>query len=318
MPISTNSDKTPAASNALTPHGTEVTLSELIALQTAAIHNQPQPEKRTATSLGGNSQSRLRGRGIEFSEVRHYQAGDDIRSMDWRVTARCGEPHIKLYHEERERPVFFVVDFSPSMFFATRTAYKSVVAAYVAALLGWQAIQRGDRIGAVMFNQTHCQLQTAHSRKQGILNLLKQLTDFTNTPNSAKKPEPPTLQTALEQLQPYVKSGSIVYLISDFYHLPDKLSHSLYRLSRHCPVTAIKIFDPIEATPPPPGRYGISDGIDFSHLNMHSTQARHRYQCFCLERDNALQQLLKRHQIPLWRCATNDNLIATLTHYLRR
>ncbi len=108
--------------------GVTAELSELIALQRYAQKAHYYPVGRAAKG-SGHHLSKLRGRGMDFSEVRNYQAGDEIRHMEWRVTARTGKPHIKLYQEERERPVVLVIDFNPSMYFGTRLAFKSVVAA---------------------------------------------------------------------------------------------------------------------------------------------------------------------------------------------
>ena len=122
-----------------------------------------------AIDSGGGYVSPYRGRGMEFEEVRAYQPGDDIRNMDWRVTARTGRPHTKLFREERERPVLFLVDLGPSMAFGTRVAFKSVVAARAAALLAWAARDNGDRIGGIVFaGKRHRELRPA-ARERGML-----------------------------------------------------------------------------------------------------------------------------------------------------
>ncbi len=115
----------------------------------------------------GNRQSRFRGRGIDFQESRNYQPGDDIRTMDWRVTARTGRPHTKVFQEERERPIIIVIDCNPSMFFGTRVAFKAVIAARLAALIAWAAIRNGDRIGAVSVWPRRSPRCRASGRTQG-------------------------------------------------------------------------------------------------------------------------------------------------------
>lgn len=124
-------------------------LNELIDLRRYAQSIRYQPEGRAIRA--GNHLSKLRGRGMDFAEVRNYQAGDEIRHMEWRVTARTGRPHVKIYQEERERPVVILADFNPSMIFGTRVAFKSVVAARLAAMLVWTVIKQGDRVGGVFF-----------------------------------------------------------------------------------------------------------------------------------------------------------------------
>ena len=131
------------------------------------------------SAITGVHASRFRGRGMDYQESRVYQSGDDIRSMDWRVTARTGRAHVKLYQEERERPVVVMVDLGPGMFFATRGAFKSVIAARAAALIGWAAIQNGDRIGALLFNGGHHEIRPQGGQR-GVLRLIRELVTATD------------------------------------------------------------------------------------------------------------------------------------------
>ena len=126
-------------------------------------------KKRASSLMAGTQRSPFKGRGINFEEVRRYQPGDEIRHMDWRVTARTGEPHLKLFQEERERPVIFVVDFTASMFFGTRVAFKSVIAARVATLLAWAALARGDRVGSLIFSEHGHQDLRPRGGRSGVL-----------------------------------------------------------------------------------------------------------------------------------------------------
>lgn len=131
------------------PSPVYLTLSELVGLQ-----SQVKARKTTSTyrrGVGvGNHKMVFRGRGMDFSEARNYQAGDEIRHMEWRVTARTGKPHVKVYEEERERPLVLLVDYSPSMFFGTHVAFKSHTATRLAALFTWYAEATGDRVGGVL------------------------------------------------------------------------------------------------------------------------------------------------------------------------
>nr|WP_241480308.1 DUF58 domain-containing protein [Legionella norrlandica] len=130
-------------------NGVIAELSELIDLRRYVHSVHYKPQGRALRS--GNHISKFRGRGMDFAEVRNYQAGDEIRHMEWRVTARTGRPHVKIYQEERERPVIMLVDFNPSMIFGTKIAFKSVVAARLASLLAWTVIKQGDRVGGSFF-----------------------------------------------------------------------------------------------------------------------------------------------------------------------
>ena len=131
-----------------------IRLQELIALRAQARGFSLLPRQPVGSLLAGRYDSRLRGRGLTFEELRHYQQGDDVRTIDWKATARLRSPQVRVYTEERERPVLLVVDQRRPMFFGSRRAMKSVTAAEVAALGAWRALSAGDRVGGIVFNET--------------------------------------------------------------------------------------------------------------------------------------------------------------------
>ena len=146
--------------------GAHVELDDLIAMRFPARQLRLARRNRALSALAGPNKSNFRGRGIEFEEVRNYQPGDDIRSIDWRVTARTGSAHTKLFQEERERPVLVAVDQRSNMFFGSSHCFKSVLAAQLAGLLAWSALDAGDRVGGLVFNgATHRELRPRRSRK---------------------------------------------------------------------------------------------------------------------------------------------------------
>lgn len=147
--------KTRAATDARqTRSGIEVTPAELAALRPLAARLDMTTTRRASAQLSGTKRSAVRGRGVEFAEVRAYVPGDEVRQIDWRVTARTGTPHSKLFEEERERPVIVVTDMRQPMRFGTRQCFKSVAAARAAALRMWGAVLRGDRVGGVTLSDT--------------------------------------------------------------------------------------------------------------------------------------------------------------------
>src|SRR3990167_10321447 len=178
------------------PHGVTASITELIALRQRVV-NGCLHLNHTSMQTGA-VRSTLRGRGMEFSEVRNYQAGDEIRHMEWRVTARTGRPHIKLFHAERERPVLFVVDFNPSMFFGTQYAFKSVTAARLCAILAWQAFEKGDKVGGICFSSEKHQEFIPKAREAYLLKFLGQVAAFTETPLSMKKKPKPLSEALLK------------------------------------------------------------------------------------------------------------------------
>jgi uncharacterized protein (DUF58 family) len=270
-------------------------LAELIRLKQYASAHSFSPKRQALQT--GNHLSALRGRGMEFSEVRNYQAGDEIRHMEWRVTARTGRPHVKCYEEERERPVMLLVDFNPSMLFGTRMALKSVIAARLASLLAWSTVKQGDRIGGLLYSATAHQEYTPKSRESAVLPLLGALSQFTKQ-SPWQTTSPTTLQEALQRLRRVVKSGSVVALISDFYTWDPHCFPSLSRLCSTNRVLLYHICDFIELTPPKPEAYPITDLKEESVLDMRSKIVTKAYKTFCQERVLILQKLCKRLLIP--------------------
>lgn len=290
--------------------GIAPTLAELLRLQVEA-RRLGFPGRRSSALDAGGRHSRFRGRGIDFQESREYQPGDDIRSIDWRVTARSGKPHTKVYTEERDRPVHLLLDANPSMFFGTRTAFKSVLAARLAALLGWATIQRGDRIGALLFNAEHHLELPAAGGRRGMMRLLRALLDWYR-PIVAAGPSAGGLAGALQRLRRTGRPGGLIVMISDFYILEDELATQLAGLRRHQDLLACRIADPLELAPPPPGRYAISDGVRTLTLDMDSAAWRERYQRHCAAGQQNLTTLLARYAVPLITLTTRDDPVTVL------
>ncbi len=192
---------------------------------------------------------------MDYQESRAYQAGDDVRSMDWRITARTGEPHVKLYQEERERPVVLFLDLNPGMFFGSRGMLKSVAAARAATLIAWAAAARGDRVGAMLFNDGHCAL-SPRGGKHGVLQLVRQLVAHTDPRIGFEaQASPGRLNEALIRLRRVSRPGSLIVLMGDFYGIDGNSAGHLLRLRQHNDVVAMQIVDPLEEAPPWPARY---------------------------------------------------------------
>lgn len=255
--------------------GINVTLDELLQLEDPHLLTLKPPKVKALD--GGHHVSRIRGRGIDFSEVRNYQAGDDIRQMEWRITARTGQPHVKLYHEERERPVFLIVDFNESMFFGTKVAFKSVIAAKFATLLGFAASKLGDKVGGILFSGDEIKEFRPKARRQGILPIVKTLSDFSFKPNQTKTR---LMSDVLLQLRRVSKPGSLIFIISDFSHFDDDAKNMMQRLQKHCDIVGYHMIDPIEKNPPKPGSYAISDGTHEMRIDTSKDSFRKKYRQF--------------------------------------
>ncbi len=299
----------PARNSATQPH-----LDELIALRQQAGKLDPGRWQVARARQTGGRASRCRGRGMDYRESRIYQPGDDIRNMDWRVTARTGRPHTKLYQEERERPVVLCVDLNPGMFFASRGVLKSVLAARAASLIAWAAAAHGDRIGALLFNGDHHELPP-RGGKHGVLRLIRQLVAQSDPlKNRQQPPHPEGLDAALARLRRVSRPGSLIFLLSDFYGIDEETGKHLMRLRQHNDIIAIQVLDVLEQAPPPAACYGVSDGHHDAILDTRSATVRKAYSDFFKRHHQAVQDLMRSQAIPLLQLFTDDDV----TNVLRR
>lgn len=157
-------------------NGAFLSIEELLYYKSQTAKWLP-PAKSLWSQLSGSHQSRSKGRGMNFSEVRQYQAGDDIRSIDWRVTARTGKAHTKLFEEEREQPVILLIDLSSQMRFGSSLLLKSVQAAHMASLIGWLTVQAGDRLGSVISTGNEIVDVKPMARAKGVLSVIEAIID---------------------------------------------------------------------------------------------------------------------------------------------
>lgn len=271
------------------------------------------PKSAIRAVQSGGYLSRFKGRGMEFDETRLYQPGDDLRTIDWKVTARSGKPHTKIFREERERPVFISVDDRQAMHFATRGVFKSVLAAKLAALLAWTAEQHGDRIGGQIFSEQHCRELKPQNGRQAVLHFLHALVDRSVPDQQVSY----TFEQILARLVKHVRPGSRVYLISDFRGLTEAAERHLSRLSEHCDVVLFFVFDALEQNLPAKGRYRFTDGE--RDVVMDSADARRLtdYQQRFAERLQRLQTLARKEKLQLILCGTADDPAQRLKYLMR-
>ena len=286
--------------------GVVAELNELIDLRRYTQLTRYFPEGKAVRS--GAHLSKLRGRGMDFAEVRNYQAGDEIRHMEWRVTARTGKPHVKIYQEERERPVVLLVDFNPSMIFGTRIAFKSVIAARLASLIAWTVMRQGDRVGGFFFSATEHSEFTPRGRDAGVLPLLSALSHYTDQSEIQKTAAPCKLSDALVRMRRVVRPGSILVLISDFYSMDSECEKHLNRLRGHNDVLAYQICDRIELAPPKAQQYAITNGRQELILDTGIRAVSSAYEDYCQQRIGLLSEQLKRLQIQYVQATAETNL----------
>jgi len=243
-------------------NGVELAMPELLHYQNKTALIDLAARKHIHGQMSGNYLSRNKGKGMEFDEVRHYQTGDDIRAIDWRVTARTGKTHTKLFREELERPVLIATDLSASMHFGTQLLFKSIQAAHLASLVAWHAKNRGDRLGGIVFNQfEHIELKP-RSRKEGVLHYLHALTtshqqQHQNDSQHRQPHDNNYFSSNCARIRQIAKPGSLVYLITDAQVIKsannqqqqDALRH-LTQIGQHCELVVCLISDPLEQSLP--------------------------------------------------------------------
>lgn len=298
-------------------NGVEPSREELIGLRLQARDLLLRPRQAALSVNAGGHRSPFRGRGMDYIESRGYQPGDDIRNMDWRVTARSGEAHVKVYQEERERPVVILADFGPGMFFATQGAFKSVIVTRAAALIAWAAVQHGDRIGGVLYNEVHHELRPT-SGQRGALRLIHELVQAADPTRHAADTadDDNRFNDALTRLRRVARPGSLIFMFSDFYQLDDDSKRHLQLLRRHNDVVACQILDRLELQPPTAGRYPVMYGQQQGVLDTRSKTQREAWTQHFAERRQHVSTLMQQCAIPLLRLSTADDVSERLRQLL--
>ncbi|MDQ7089948.1 MAG: DUF58 domain-containing protein [Methylococcales bacterium] len=263
--------------------------------------------RRIRSLQSGGYLSPFKGRGMEFEEVRPYQSGDDIRSIDWKVTARTDKPHTKIFREERERPVFISVDNRKTMHFATRGVFKSVQAAKLAGLIAWAAKNHGDRVGGQLFSDNYCQEIKPQNGKHGVLRFLNTLVNPATTPAHEF-----SFERVLSRLQHHIKPGSLIYLVSDFRGMSANTEAYMTKLARHCQVVLIFIYDPLEKALPEQGRYRFTDHQRDVVIDSSDTQKLSSYQQRFEIHYQKLEALAKKLGLLLIQCDTTADPLECL------
>jgi len=295
--------------------GVDFDLDALIALRFVAATLDLGRGARAREPLSGRHRSRLRGRGIDYAETRAYTPGDDIRAMDWRVTARTGIAHSKLFREERERPLLLVVDLGATMRFGTRRAFKSVVAAEAAGLVAWAALGHGDRVGALAFDGWSRRESRPAGGRRGVLHALRVVAACA----AEQPPEhavPTALVDAMSRAEQASRPGCLMVIVSDFYAFDAAAESRLARISARSDLACIHVYDALECAPPPRGRYPVTDGRRRALLDLHGTDARRRYADGFNSRRARLQQACRAHGALRIGLRCGDSVVATLRRAL--
>lgn len=289
--------------------GVMADLDDLVSLKKYAQQLPLSSGKAVRTIMAGGSISPFKGRGMEFDEVRAYQPGDDIRTIDWRVTARTGKTHTKLYREERERPVFIVYDGRPSMQFGTRQAFKSVQAARAASALLWSALEGGDRVGGLILSAEQTQEIAPRRNRRQLIQILQAVSAA--TADKSEKGGMP-LSESFARMRRVMRLGGVAIVLSDFADFDHEAERHLTHVARHSDLLCIQLADPLEISPPPPASYRVTDGNDILTLHADNKTWRAAYTDLFAERRENVRRFCRETNAHYMLLRTDDDLIPAL------
>jgi len=283
-----------------------VSLGQLMALQfqtrgLSFVARQPQ-----GSILAGNHASRLRGRGLNFDELRRYQPGDDLRHLDWRASLRTGKPVIRTFTEERDRPALIVVDQRMSMFFGSVRSFKSAVAAELGALAAWMVFNAGDRVGGLVFNDERIDSVAPLRSRKRVESLCSRIVEQ-NATLSASNPDHEAdgqLDKVLQQCLALAGHDHLICIVSDFAGAGERTLQLMRHLSAHNDVIALQVYDPLALNVPDSGHLMVTQGQLQVELAVQKRQVRQPLGDFLGGRLKDVASLLRRSQVPLLMIST--------------
>jgi uncharacterized protein (DUF58 family) len=297
-----------------------VTLEELLRLRHRAKGFSFLPRQPVHSLLTGRHASRLRGRGLDFEELRHYFEGDDTRTIDWLATARRGTPHVRVYSEERDRSVLLLVDQRLSMFFGSRRALKSVVAAEAAALAAFRVASLGDRVGAIIFSENGIVEIRPAAREAGVRRILAEVMRQ-NRALSAESPltaDSALLNEALRRAARLASHDWLVCLISDTAGADADSVRLVTAITAHNDVLSIFVYDPLEEALPDIGHAVMAEGDRQIEVDLSAGALRRRFADAFAERREKAEHFSLQHAIPVLPVATDRDVAGQFRELLGR
>lgn len=261
--------------------------------------------------FGGEYQSTFKGRGMTFSEVRQYQYGDDVRAIDWNVTARYNEPFIKVFEEERELTMMLVVDVSGSESFGTKTQFKREILTEIAATLAFSALQNNDKVGLLLFSDNVELFIPPKKGKSHILRIIRELLEF--QPKSSKT----DIATTFEYLSGVLKKKAIVFVLSDF--MDEGYEKTLRIVAKKHDLTGIRVFDPIEAVLPNLGIVPMQDAETkiVRWINTFSKSTRKIYADEYGKKVKKYEELFSKNGAGHLSCSVEESYVKKLLGYFK-
>lgn len=293
-------------------------LSDLVAYRFHVKQKKLAHQNNLMSSSSGSHHSQRKGRGMTFSEVRQYQAGDDIRHIDWRVTARTQKTHTKVFIEEHERPTILVTEQSPTLFFGSQVRLKINQALNLSAILAWTALNQSERVGGLTFNQNHQAWIPPKRSQQTLLHCLQKSIQLQSEINQPGQSNPLCWQKSLKQLVQVVKPGSKLFLIGDMLQLNTESATYIQKLRRHNDIVALHIYDPLEQQLPEIGWLSLTQSFKSDQqLKLDSSNTKMRNNYAALYQDQWMQtkdQFLKL-KVPLIEIGCHENPLESLLRH---
>ena len=305
------------AVEAVKPSGAYTNLEDLIRIQFNARDFSLRPQQPVTSILSGRYASRLRGRGLNFEELRRYQPGDDIRTIDWKVTARTRDPYVRVYSEEKDRQVLLVVDQRINMFFGTKQKMKSVTAAEVAALGAWRAVDVGDRVGAVVFNDTDVDVIRPQRSKETVMRILRSVVQKNHQlrADSDVESNPGMLNDALRKAAHVAPHDVLVVLISDADGVNDETDRLVAKLAAGNDVIGILVIDPSRLDPASE-RITVSDGHSQMEVNFGDRKISDRFVEDARAEIDRMTHYLRRLSAPLLMVSNQGDTVGQIRKLL--
>ena len=275
-------------------NGLYASLEELIAMRRYVPYLRGVNQLKTFSKQAGDIKSAFKGRGMELEEIRSYTFGDDVRDIDWRVTARKDMPYTKLYAEEKDREIYVWLDLSAPMRFGTRRELKSVAAAKLAALLGWMALENKDRFGCVIFDGAESLVFKPNNSRAQLMAVLKKIAESSKAVLEDKNNLQPHYVRSFQQLERTVKNQATVFILSDFNGFDDAWQRQLASLAKKTRLYLFDIFDVLEEVAPRAGEYLAQYGGKRLVFDSGAKIYRQDYQNYFAEKRQKLKNFCRR------------------------
>ena len=281
-----------------TGNGLYASMEELMEMRKLVNRVRREPKNKNASSDAGDVRSAFKGRGIELEEIRLYSMGDDVRDINWRVTARKDEPYTNVYNEEKDHEIYVFLDLSQSMVFGTRKELKSVAASKLTALLAWMSLNNGDRFGLVLYDGKDSYIFKAKKHQSHILAILKKISEVSrNVLKTEDYADEADLVKPLGLVRKSIKSHAQVFVLSDFSRLNDEVQKQIGVLSKSSRVYCMNIFDVLEEIAPLAGEYSVENKAEKLVFDSSAKAFRSEYQNYFAEKKMRLKDFCKRFRV---------------------